>query len=220
MQFAIIGLGKFGKSVARELYKLGNQVVGMDINEKKVEQCSHFLSASLILDATDKTALRELNIQEFDAVLVSIGESLESNLLCTLNLIDLKANQIWAKAKNAAHHAILSSLGIQHIVRPENDMGILVGQSMNCPSVTHCIPLGSDLFLIHFRVQFQTTITLGMLKKRYKDIVITAIQRGEQLISNPDDETEIHPQDHLLIIGYLNNLRTLTGELNKIQNEI
>ena len=213
MQFGIIGLGKFGQSVAKELYKLGNQVVGMDIDEKKVEQCSHFLSASLILDATDKATLQELNIQDFDAVLVSIGESLEANLLCTLNLIDLNAKQIWAKAKNSAHHSILTSLGIQHIVRPENDMGILVGQSMNCPSVTHCIPLGSHLFLIHFLVQFQVSITVGMLKKRYKDIVITAIQRGEQLISNPDDNTEIRPQDSLLIIGYLDKLRTLTSEL-------
>lgn len=213
MQFGIIGLGKFGQAVAQELYSLGNQVIGMDIDEKKVEQVSPFLSASIILDATDKAALLELNIQDFDAILISIGENLESNLLCALNLKELKAKTLWAKAKNAAHYTLLQSLGVDHIVRPEHDMGILVGQAMNCPNVNHCIQLTNDRFLIDLQITFQASISVAMFRKRYPDIQITAIQRAEQLITPVDDHTEIHSHDHLLLIGKMDALSALTHEL-------
>lgn len=213
MQFCVIGLGKFGRSVANELYKLGNQVVGMDIDEKKVEQCSHFLHTSMILDATDKATLEELNIQDFDAVLVSIGEDLESNLICTINLMKLNAKEIWAKAKNSAHYTILQNLGIKHIVRPEKDMGILVGQAMNCPMVNHFIPLDSNLFLIHLIIASNANIKLKNLQERYTSVQVIAIQRGEELITQLPEDTEIYPLDRLLIIGELHKLRELTKEL-------
>lgn len=213
MQFGIIGLGKFGQAVAQELFSLGNQVIGMDIDDKKVEQASPFLTASIILDATDKTALLELNIQDFDGILISIGENLESNLLCALNLKELNAKNLWAKAKNTAHYTLLQSLGIDHIVRPEHDMGVLVGQSMNCPNVNRRMQLTTDQFLIDLQITFQASISVAMFKKRYPDVQIMAIQREDELITSVDDLTEIHSKDHLLLIGKMDSLRVLTHEL-------
>lgn len=86
-------------------------------------------------------------------------------------------------------------------------MGILVGQSMNCPSVTHCIPLGSDLFLIHFLFNFKLLLP-RYAENAIKILLLPLFNEENNLLGNSDDETEIHRQDHLLIIGYLNNLRT------------
>ena len=83
MQFAIIGLGVFGITCAKELEKLGNQVLAIDIDEKLVDDISEHVTRAVIADATDKDTIEELDLASFDGVLVSIGDNLEASLLCT-----------------------------------------------------------------------------------------------------------------------------------------
>lgn len=95
MQFAIIGLGVFGITCARELEKLGNQVLAIDIDEKLVDDISEYVTRAVIADATDKDTIEELDLASFDGVLVSIGDNLEASLLCTLNLLSLNVQNQW-----------------------------------------------------------------------------------------------------------------------------
>ena len=98
MQFAIIGLGVFGITCAKELEKLGNQVLAIDIDEKLVDDISEYVTRAVIADATDKDTIEELDLASFDGVLVSIGDNLEASLLCTLNLLSLNVQNLWVKA--------------------------------------------------------------------------------------------------------------------------
>ena len=130
MQFAIIGLGVFGITCAKELEKLGNQVLAIDIDEKLVDDISEYVTRAVIADATDKDTIEELDLASFDGVLVSIGDNLEASLLCTLNLLSLNVQNLWVKAKTDSHHQILQSLGVNNIIHPEQDMGIRIAQKM------------------------------------------------------------------------------------------
>ena len=86
-------------------------------------------------DATDMETLKELNLAqfEFDGVLVSIGDDLEASLLVTLNALHLPCKELWVKAKTDAHHTIIESLGVEHIIYPEQQMGMRIAQAMNYP---------------------------------------------------------------------------------------
>ena len=148
MQFAIIGLGVFGITCAKELEKLGNQVLAIDIDEKLVDDISEYVTRAVIADATDKDTIEELDLASFDGVLVSIGDNLEASLLCTLNLLSLNVQNLWVKAKTDSHHQILKSLGVNNIIHPEQDMGIRIAQKMNYPMVKQYMALGDEQFLV------------------------------------------------------------------------
>ena len=148
MQFAIIGLGVFGQTCANELQQLGNQVLAIDIDEKLVDDISEHVTRAVIADATDKETMEELDLANFDGVLVSIGDNLEASLLCTLNLLSMKVQNLWVKAKTDSHHQILQSLGVKNIIHPEQDMGIRIAQKMNYPMVRQYMALGDEQFLI------------------------------------------------------------------------
>ena len=148
MQFAIIGLGVFGITCAKELEKLGNQVLAIDIDEKLVDDISEYVTRAVIADATDKDTIEELDLASFDGVLVSIGDNLEASLLCTLNLLSLNVQNLWVKAKTDSHHQILQSLGVNNIIHPEQDMGIRIAQKMNYPMVKQYMALGDEQFLV------------------------------------------------------------------------
>ena len=111
-QFAIIGLGSFGSTIAIELVNLKHDVIGIDAEKKKVENLSDIITHVAIADATDEHVLNELNIQNCDAAVVAIGEDIESSILCVLHLKNLGIKKIWAKAKSKAHHMILTHLGV------------------------------------------------------------------------------------------------------------
>ena len=99
-QFAVIGLGSFGATVATELVGLKHDVIGIDSNKKFVESISDQLTHAVIADATDEHVLQELNIQNCEAVVVAIGEDIEASILCVLHLKNMGVHKIWAKAKD------------------------------------------------------------------------------------------------------------------------
>ena len=120
-QFAVIGLGSFGATVALELTRLKHDVIGIDTNKRNVENISDQITHAVIADATDEHVLDELNIQNCDAVVVAIGEDIEASILCVLNLKNLGVEKILVKAKTKAHHTILSHLHVSKIIHPEED---------------------------------------------------------------------------------------------------
>ena len=109
--FAVMGLGTFGSTVAEELQRLGNEVLGVDRDEERVRLMAEHISEAVIADVRDREALEELGLGQYDAVLVAIGEDLESNLLCTLALKNLGVAEVWVKALTPSHHHILTRLG-------------------------------------------------------------------------------------------------------------
>lgn len=122
----MIGLGRFGSAVAHTLTELGNDVVGVDVDPRLVQQASTTLPLVLEADTTDPEALRQLGAAEFDEAVVGIGTNIEASILTTAALADLGVPTIWAKAVSAEHGRILERVGAHHVVFPEYDAGVRI----------------------------------------------------------------------------------------------
>ncbi|MBE2896869.1 TrkA family potassium uptake protein [Pasteurellaceae bacterium HPA106] len=211
MQFAVIGLGKFGLTAALELQGLDNTVTAIDHDEKLIEKIGERLRYAVIADSTDKSVLEELNITDYDAVLVAIGSDIEASLLTVLNLQSLHVKNIWVKAKNQAHATVLKGLGVVKVIEPEQDMGIRIAQAMNYPMVSQYMPLGDNYFLIKIVVS-STEHSLAKLQHKYPHDKFVGVMRDGQLIPELSHDFHFMEDDRLLVIGELESLRKLALE--------
>ena len=119
----VIGLGRFGGSIANELTRYGVEVLGIDNDERLVHEYAPLLTDVIVADTTDPEALRQLGVQEVERAVIGIGSGLEASILTASNLVDLGVPDIWAKADSESHARILQRLGVHHAVRPEYDTG-------------------------------------------------------------------------------------------------
>lgn len=119
----VIGLGRFGASLASELMVHGVEVLGIDSSEKLVREHAPYLTEAVSADTTDPEALRQLGVAEVERVVLAIGSRLEASILTASNLVELGVTDIWAKANSEAHERILRQIGAHHVVRPERDTG-------------------------------------------------------------------------------------------------
>ncbi|MDO5032547.1 TrkA family potassium uptake protein [Corynebacterium sp.] len=119
----VVGLGRFGSSLAKELMDHGVEVLGIDASEKLVREYSPYLTEAIQADTTDAEALRQLGVDEVERVVVAIGSHLEDSILTASNVVELGCGDIWAKADSDAHARILTQLGVHHVIRPERDTG-------------------------------------------------------------------------------------------------
>lgn len=210
MQFAVIGLGVFGRACAFELQRQGNEVLGIDMDDKEVNKVSEMLSHSVIADATDKEILEELNIGQYDGVMVSIGDNLEASLLCTLNLIHMPVKNLWVKAKTDAHHDILVSLGVKNIIHPEQDMGVRIAQAMNYPMMKQYLSLGNEEFLVRIDIpQEWQPHSIAQIRNNYPDTSLVIIIRDDQILRVFNDDIKVQYPDRLVFSGSIKDLKAL-----------
>jgi len=213
-QFAIIGLGAFGEAVALELMRLGYDVLGVDCNEEKANRIADNLTQTVIADATDEEALRELNLERFDAVLVAIGEDIEASTLCTMIVRSLDAKEVWVKAITDIHHRIVQKLGADRILHPEYEMGLRAAQSMAHPNMLDYISLGDDYFLIELRpgeqLEGRALADLGIDRDK---IHLLAVKHGPELMLAPAPEHLLRRNDHLILVGDEDALRRFAETL-------
>ncbi len=210
MQFAVIGLGVFGRACAFELQSQGNEVLGIDLDEDEVDKVSDILAHSVIADATDSDTLQELNLVQFDGVIVGIGDDLEASLLCTLNLIKLPVKNLWVKAKTDAHHDILHSLGVTNIIHPEQDMGIRIAQSMAYPMMKQYLSLGNKEFLVRLDVpEHLPPVSVAKIKQKHPNTHLLLVVRGNNIIQRFSDDMMVKYPDRLVYSGDVNDLKLL-----------
>lgn len=143
-QFAVIGLGRFGFSVAKTLSEKGHQVLGVDVDEEKVQDVSEIVTQAICANATDEKALKAVGIEHVDVAIVGMGDNKEASILTTLILKEMGIKQIVAKAVTEYHRKVLQRVGATKVVAPEKDMGIRVANSLISPSVIEHIELSED----------------------------------------------------------------------------
>ncbi|AXY56584.1 TrkA family potassium uptake protein [Acinetobacter chinensis] len=211
-QFAVIGLGSFGATVATELAALNHDVIGIDSNKKFVESISDTITHAVIADATDERVLDELNVKNCDAVVVAIGDDIEASILCVLHLKNLGIEKIMVKAKSKAHHMILSHLGITKIIHPEEDMGIRIAQSLSYPMVRRYMALNNNRYIV--KAEITTTLKgaqFQALMDNSPEIKSLMLQRGSHVIYEIAPGTILQEKDILIIEGPLESLRQLSS---------
>ncbi|TCB81433.1 potassium channel family protein [Acinetobacter sp. ANC 4173] len=211
-QFAVIGLGSFGATVATELVELKHDVLGIDSNKKYVENISDVLTHAVIADATDEHVLNELNIQNCDAVVVAIGEDIEASILCVLHLKNMGIEKIWVKAKSKSHHMILSHLGIDKIIHPEEDMGVRIAQSLSYPMVSRYMSLGDDRYMVKIEIKDNLHGTRFQIISEYNsEIKVILHKRGKDLSYQIDPNLVLQHGDIIVVEGHLEQLRKLSN---------
>lgn len=119
----VVGLGRFGRSLALELTNEGVEVLGVDADPRVVRSLAGRLTHVVEADSTDLDAMRELGVGEFDRAVIGVGTNLEASILSASVVLDLQVPNVWAKAISQSHARILDQIGVHHVVRPEHDMG-------------------------------------------------------------------------------------------------
>lgn len=214
-QFAVIGLGRFGSAASLELMKMGHSVLGVDINSKVVDQHADLLSRAVIADVTDKAAVDELGLDNYDVVLIAIGDDIQASLVCVVHLKAVGSNKIWVKAISHAQHLILSKLGVDRIIHPEEEMGIRVAQMLSYPMVNDYISLGNGEFVVEITASERLDdIIIGDVLHTNNDVVeVLLIKRKTQILVRPADDFILQAKDILVLFGPLNVLRTIAPKL-------
>ncbi len=213
-QFAVIGLGRFGSSVCKELYKLGHQVLAIDSKEEKVNEMTRHSTHSAIANGTDEKALQSLGIRNFDYVIVAIGDDIQSSILCTLLLKEFGVENVWVKAQNYYHQRVLEKIGADRIVHPEQDMGIRIAQHLTSEKIVDYIELSADYSIVELiatdKVANKSLIDLD-IRAKY-GCTILGIKRGEDINIAPTPTDQIERSDILIVIGHKNDLKRFEDE--------
>lgn len=214
-QVVVVGLGRFGTSVARTLFEMGNDVLALDRDEKAIQNVLPHVTHAVQVDATDELALRELGIADFDIAVIGMGRETESSIMTTMLLKKLGIPNIIARATNDLHASILQRIGADRVVYPEHETGIRVARRLAQPSVVDYLEIANNCGISklippeHFVGQTLADLDLGA-KGKY-GISVLAIKRGDDLIITPDRFDKVQPDDVLILAGtdeQLEKLRT------------
>jgi len=201
--FVILGLGRFGQSVAKTLYELGHEVLAIDENEGLIQSISNHITYAIVGDVTDENVLKAAGIKNFDAAVVSTGRNLESSILVTQMLKEMGIKYILAKAQNELHARVLTKLGADRVVFPELDMGVRAAHNLVSTNIIDYIELSPDYTIIEINPPKRWEgKTLKELNVRVKHgINIIAIKNGNKINVSPTADYIVNNNDILVVIG-------------------
>ncbi|MDD6770927.1 MAG: TrkA family potassium uptake protein [Inconstantimicrobium porci] len=216
-QYVVIGLGRFGKSVAETLYDLGNDVLVIDANEDAVQEISNSVTHAVQMDATDESALRTLGLSNFDVAVVTIGSNIQASVMATLLVKELGVKYIIAKGHNDLHAKVLYKIGANRVILPEKDMGIRVAHNLVSSNILDYIELSSNYSIIEIDApDMWQNKSLKELSLRSKfGINIMALKKEGDVNVSPQANDVVEPGDIIVAIGStdeLNNLETFIAK--------
>lgn len=207
--FAVIGLGRFGEAIATTLIELGQDVLGIDTDDAKVNELTDRVPHLLSLNAIDKRALRDAGVGDVDVAIISIGANIEASLLIVMTVKELGVPFIVAKATTAVHGRILEKIGVDRVVYPEREMATRMAHSLVVPNVLDYIGLSRDFSIVEIPAPAPFVgKSLRALDLRAKHgLTLIAIKRGagtaggEVTTVAPGPDEVIRQADTLALIG-------------------
>jgi trk system potassium uptake protein TrkA len=212
-QFAVIGLGRFGRSVCSTLHRLGYEVLATDIDEKRVSEAltEHIVGHALQLDSTESAALKEAGIFEFDTVIVAIGNYVQESIITTLNVKEGGVPHVVAKASSEVHQKLLKRVGADHVVFPEYEAGCALARTLTKPSILERFDLDPDNSIVELIVPDEfhgRTITELQLRNRY-GVNLLAVSQDGKFIINPDPTKRLERGSAMVVIGHNKDINRL-----------
>jgi trk system potassium uptake protein TrkA len=202
-QYAVIGIGRFGTSVASTLVKAGQEVLVIDVDEERIQKVSDFVTHAVIADTTDEASLKALGIRNFDMVIVAIGHDVQASVLTTLLLKEIGVKHIVAKADSILHGKMLEKVGADRVVFPERDMGQRIAHNLMSTNVIDYFEVAPDLGIIEVEVQGNlvgTNLIESNLRAKY-GITVIAIRRKGKLMLSPSPTENFAESDTLILVG-------------------
>jgi trk system potassium uptake protein TrkA len=202
-QFAVLGLGRFGSKVARELYYKKQEVIAVDKDEVIIQDIKDEVTHAFIGDITDEEALREAGVAECDVVVIAESTHLESNIIAAQICKSFGIKKIICKARNTVHGKILSKIGVNEVIFPEQEEAIKLVNREVSSGVLDYFELGEHVNIVGTRPLGRWVgRSLSDLDLRNKhNMTVLAIQRGEEKVFIPSGETIIAAGDVIIIFG-------------------
>lgn len=216
-QIAVLGLGRFGSSVARTLQSLGHEVLGIDGSQDLVDMLSGELTHTVVCDVTDEDELRSLGLRNFDVAVVAIGHDVQASILATVLLKEIGVPMVVAKAAGKLHGRTLSKVGADKVVYPERDMGARVAHSLLTGSITDYIELSPEYTIM------ELTAPAKMVGRSIRDlnlrarfgINIMAIKSGNDINAALAATDVVREGDVLVLLGSNDSVRRLERMLQE-----
>jgi trk system potassium uptake protein TrkA len=212
-QVMVIGLGRFGAAVSRELERLGHQVLAVDRSEERVNDLAPDVTHALQLDAADEDALRSAGAADFSTAIVAISTDAEPSIFATMVLKRLGVRTVIAKAGSLLHGEILSRVGADRVVFPERETGLRLAHSFNVPNVIDYLDVAPNFGIEKIRPPKSFVgKSLGDLDLKGRlGLTPIALRRGQQVYVNPAREERVAEGDELILIGRDEKLDQLRG---------
>jgi trk system potassium uptake protein len=201
--YLVIGLGRFGTSLAESLVEEGQEVLGVDADPAIVQRLSSQLTHAVAMEAVTEESLVSLGIGNYDAVIVATGGNFESSILLTLMLKRLSARFIVANAHTMEQAEVLRRIGADKVVQPEQDAGKRMAHQLISPNILDYLPLAAGMSVAEVPApEFMIGKTLAELDVRRKHkITILLIEDGGRFIISPDPDDRINPGERLIVVG-------------------
>lgn len=214
-KFAVIGAGHFGQAISLALSEKGHEVLVIDSNINVVQDISEDVAYAVCVDATNKRALLNENIQNFDVVIIAIGNDFVGRLLCTANLLDLGVKRIICRVMGKSQRTILEKMGITEFLSPEDEVGALLAERLTNPSIISYLQLpdgykiaeiicpnrliGLTLGDINFRDNHK--LSLITIRRNFEEIVNDQVYLQQHIIGVPDTSTVLQKDDVFVLFG-------------------
>ncbi len=208
----VIGMGRFGQSVATSLTALGHEVLGIDEDAQLVQDMSGILTHVVQANCTSVETLRQLNVANFGHAVVAIGTDLEASILAVLALSELGVPDIWAKATNERHAKILQRTGAHHVVQPEKLMGERVAHLVTS-KLTEYMEFDDDFAIAQAQAPQEAidrTLSESALRQKFKVTVVGLKRAGEDFTYGRPD-TVVRQGDVLILAGKIHDIEAFAG---------
>ena len=201
--YIVIGLGRFGSALARQLCQLGAEVLAVDVSADLVQQVANDVTHAAVADARDKEVLRALGVREVDCAIIAIGEDLAASVLTVMNLKELGVPYVVCKAHDETHRRVLEKLGVDRVVIPEQEHAQRLGRSLFSHNVLDYIELSPDYGILEVPAP-KTWVgkTLKELNVRAKmGVNIIAVESENKINVSPAADYRIQSGDVMVVLG-------------------
>ena len=201
--YAVIGLGRFGSALARQLCKLGAEVLALDVKGDYVQQIANDVTHAVVGDAQDKEVLRALGVRNLDCAVIAIGDNLAASVLITMNLKELGVPYIVCKAHDETHRKVLEKLGVDRVVIPEHEYAQRLARTLNSHNVLDYIELSEDFGILDVPApKSWIGKSLRELNVRAKlGVTIIAVENGGKTNVSPTADYAVGEGDTLVMLG-------------------
>lgn len=218
-QFLVIGLGRFGSSIAKTIYELGHDVLVIDKDEEKVQDIADDVTHAMVMDATDETALKSIGVRNFDVAVVTIGTNMQSSIMTTLLMRELGVKYIIAKGNSEMHAKVLTKIGADKVILPEKDMAVRVAHNLVSSNILDYIQLSSDYNILEIEAVkewFNKSLKELDMRKKY-GINVVAIKRKDEVNVSPGADEVIKENDIIVALGSTKDMNRIESAISKIR---
>ena len=212
-QIVVFGLGSFGSAMALTLSEMGHEVMAVDSRMEAINEISHYVTHAVQLNATDEAGFESLDIGQFDAAVVSIGENIRASVLISMLCKEAGVPLVISKANDELHAKVLKKVGVDRVVFAERDMGVRVAKSLIVPHLVDLVNIGGDHALAQLIVPdawADKTLANLDVRRKYGVSIITVKHEGK-INAALSADTRLHAGDELLILG-------LQSDVERVEN--